>query len=141
MLLSPKYVKHSYILIVDEVEGINPEYFGEFLHTIRSAYHSRETHSLKSVIFVGVSNITGVVPDNDSPFNISDSLQMDYFRREELFELYAQHKTETGQIFAPEVKEKVFAITAGQPGLVNGCRLRAITDVFRFQTDVFRFGT
>jgi len=112
------------ILIVDEVEGINPEYFGEFLHTIRSAYHSRETHGLKSVIFVGVSNITGVVQDNASPFNISDSLQMDYFTREELFELYAQHETETGQIFAPEVKEKVFAITAGQPGLVNGFGLR-----------------
>jgi len=117
---------NKYVLIIDEVEGINPEYFGEFLHTIRSAYHSRENHNLKSVIFVGVSNITGVVQDNASPFNISDSLQMDYFTREELFELYAQHETETGQIFAPEVKEKIFAITAGQPGLVNGFALRLV---------------
>ena len=32
------------VLIIDEVEGINSEYFGKILHTIRNAYHSRETH-------------------------------------------------------------------------------------------------
>jgi len=31
------------ILIIDEVEGINAEYFGDFLHSIRNAYHSRTT--------------------------------------------------------------------------------------------------
>ena len=59
----------KFVLIIDEVEGINPAYFGEFLHSIRNAYHSRQTHSLKSVILVGVSNIVGVVSDNASPFN------------------------------------------------------------------------
>jgi hypothetical protein len=108
------------VLIIDEVEGINPDYFGQFLHTIRNAYHSRETHGLKSVIFVGVSNITGVVQDNASPFNISDSLQVDYFTKTEVFDLLAQHETETGQKFAADVKEKIYAITVGQPGLVNG---------------------
>jgi hypothetical protein len=108
------------VLIIDEVEGINPEYFGQFLHTIRNSYHSRETHGLKSVIFVGVSNITGVVQDNASPFNISDSLQVDYFTKEEVFDLLGQHETETGQLFSLQVKEKIYAITVGQPGLVNG---------------------
>jgi hypothetical protein len=114
------------VLILDEVEGINPEYFGQFLHTIRNAYHSRENHGLKSVIFVGVSNITGVVQDNASPFNISDSLQIDYFTKEEVVDLLGQHETETGQLFASDVKEKIFAITAGQPGLVNGFAARLI---------------
>ncbi len=54
----------KFVLIIDEVEGINDEYFGDFLHSIRNAYHSRETHCLKSVILVGVSNIVGVVSDN-----------------------------------------------------------------------------
>jgi AAA-like domain len=115
-----------FVLIIDEVEGINPEYFGQFLHTIRNAYHSRETHGLKSVIFVGVSNITGVVQDNASPFNISDSLQVDYFTKQEVFDLLGQHETETGQQFAPKVKEKIYAITAGQPGLVNGFAAKLI---------------
>ncbi len=64
------------VLIIDEVEGINKEYFGDFLHSIRNAYHSRENHCLKSVILVGVSNITGIVSDNASPFNIADNLNV-----------------------------------------------------------------
>ena len=107
------------VLIVDEVEGINPEFFGEFLHSIRNVYHSRTEHSLKSVILVGVSNIVGVVKDHASPFNISDNLNVPYFTTEETFELIGQHETETGQLFHPSVKIRISDITANQPGLVN----------------------
>ena len=108
------------VLIIDEVEGINEEYFGDFLHSIRNAYHSRENHCLKSVILVGVSNIIGIVQDNASPFNIADNLNVPYFTKDEVFELLGQHETETGQLFDKKVKEKIWQITAGQPGLVNG---------------------
>ena len=108
------------VLIIDEVEGINPDFFGQFLHSIRNAYHSRESHALKSVILVGVSNIVGVVQDNASPFNIADNLNIPYFTDAETLELLGQHETETGQLFAPEVKAKISEITANQPGLVNG---------------------
>ncbi len=108
------------VLIIDEVEGINPEYFGTFLHSIRRAYHSRYSHCLKSVILVGVSNIVGVVNDNASPFNITDNLNVPYFTNKEVFELLALHETETGQKFDIKVKEKICQITANQPGLVNG---------------------
>ena len=108
------------VLIIDEVEGINAEYFGDVLHAIRNAYHSRANHTLKSVILVGVSNIVGVVQDNGSPFNIADNLNVPYFTDEEVAELLEQHETETGQLFAPSVKAKLSYITANQPGLVNG---------------------
>jgi predicted AAA+ superfamily ATPase len=108
------------VLIVDEVEGINPTFFGMFLHSIRNVYHSREHHALKSVILVGVSNIVGVVQDNASPFNIADNLNVPYFTNEETFELLGQHEAETGQLFDPSVKTKISEITANQPGLVNG---------------------
>ena len=110
----------KFVLIIDEVDGINPEYFGDFLHSIRNVYHTRETHCLKCVILVGVSNITGVVSDNASPFNITDNLNVPYFTNEEVYELLGQHETETGQIFADSVKQKICEITANQPGLVNG---------------------
>jgi hypothetical protein len=93
---------------------------GTFLHSIRNAYHSREKHSLKSVILVGVSNITGIIQDNASPFNIADELPLTYFTDAETKELLEQHTTETGQQFAPEVVAKISEITANQPGLVNG---------------------
>ena len=110
----------KYVLIIDEVEGINKEYFGDFLHSIRNAYHSRENHSLKSVILVGVSNIVGIVQDNASPFNIVDNLNVPYFTENEVYELLHQHEEETEQLFEKSVKEKIWQITAGQPGLVNG---------------------
>lgn len=108
------------VFIVDEIEGLNPDMFGQFLHTIRNLYHSRESHSLKSVILVGVSNIVGVVSDNASPFNIADNLPIPYFTAEEVTELLGQHTRETGQIFGTKVVDKIYEITAGQPGLVNG---------------------
>ncbi|MCS7035632.1 MAG: AAA-like domain-containing protein, partial [Saprospiraceae bacterium] len=108
------------VLIIDEIEGLNPELFNQFLHAIRNLYHSRQDHSLKSVILVGVTNILGVVSDNASPFNIADNLDLPYFTREEVSELLGQHEVETGQLFDAAVKEKIYQITAGQPGLVNG---------------------
>ena len=108
------------VLIIDEVEGINPDFFGQFLHAIRNAYHSRTQHALKSVVLVGVSNIVGVVKDNASPFNVTDNLNIPYFTDEETLELLNQHERETGQLFDPSVKAKISEITANQPGLVNG---------------------
>ena len=108
------------VLIIDEVEGINPDFFGSVLHSIRNAYHSRTRHALKSVILVGVSNIVGVVKDNASPFNVTDNLNIPYFTNEETLELLNQHERETGQLFDPSVKAKISEITANQPGLVNG---------------------
>jgi hypothetical protein len=108
------------VFIVDEIEGLNPNLFGQFLHTIRNLYHSRESHCLKSVVLVGVSNIVGVVSDNASPFNIADNLNVPYFTLEELRELIGQHTAATGQKFNPEVVDKIYDITAGQPGLANG---------------------
>ncbi len=121
-----KIENKKYVLIIDEVEGINSKYFGTFLHAIRSVYHSRETHSLKSVLLIGVSNITGVVQDNASPFNIADNLKMPYFSDMETMELFAQHETETGQLFDDRVKQKISKITANQPGLVNGFAHRLV---------------
>ncbi|MCX6584896.1 MAG: ATP-binding protein, partial [Candidatus Aminicenantes bacterium] len=108
------------VFIIDEIDGLNEEIFGQFLHTIRNLYHSRDRHGLKSIILVGVTNIVGVVQDNASPFNIADNLEVPYFTDEETFELLHMHEVETGQLFQPEVKKKICDITANQPGLVNG---------------------
>ena len=114
------YKDKKMVIIIDEIESLNPEIFGQFLHTIRNLYHTREKHCLKSVIFVGVSNIVGVVNDNASPFNIADNLNIPYFTNEEVFELLEQHESETIQNFNEKVKFKISEITANQPGLVNG---------------------
>ncbi|MDZ7879602.1 MAG: AAA-like domain-containing protein [Saprospiraceae bacterium] len=138
------------VLIIDEVEGINPEFFGSVLHAIRKAYHTRSNHSLKSVILVGVSNIVGIVKDNASPFNVTDNLNIPYFTDEETLELLNQHERETGQQFAPSVKHKISEITANQPGLVNGFAAKLVErfaeklvieypDYIKIEDDYLRF--
>ena len=117
-----------FVLIIDEVEGINPEILGEFLHSIRNLYHSRSEHGLKSVILVGVTNILGVIKDNASPFNIADNLNIPYFTNEETIELLGQHERETGHVFNPSVIKKISYITANQPGLVNAFANQLVTD-------------
>ena len=116
------------VIIIDEIESLNPEIFGQFLHTVRNLYHTRTRHCLKSVILVGVSNILGVVSDNASPFNVADNLAVPYFTDNEAFELMGQHETETGQLFEEVVKQKICQITAGQPGLVNGFAKKLVED-------------
>ncbi len=116
------------VLIVDEVENVNQQYINDFLHSIRKVYHSRLEHCLKSVILVGVSNIVGIIQDNASPFNIVENLNIPYFTKDEVFELLGQHETETGQLFDEKVKAKIYQITAGQPGLVNGFAWKLVND-------------
>jgi hypothetical protein len=113
------------VLVVDEVEGINTEYLNAFLHTIRALYHTREQHSLKSVILVGVKNITGVMQESVSPFNISEELEVPYFTNDEIIALLEQHEAESArlgksQVFSEKVRERICYMTGGQPGLVNG---------------------
>lgn len=108
------------ILVIDEIERFTKDYLNEFLHEIRKLYHKRDNHNLVSTVLVGVSNILGIIQDNASPFNIADNLEVPYFTKEETYELLGQHEKETGQRFAVEVKEKIYRITQGQPGLVNG---------------------
>jgi hypothetical protein len=115
------------VLIIDEIEGLNEDIFGLFLHTIRNLYHFRQEHSLKSIILVGVSNIVGVVQDNASPFNIADNLEIPYFTDEETAELLHMHEKETGQRFDRKVIEKISTVTANQPGLVNSFANQLVT--------------
>jgi hypothetical protein len=123
------------VFIIDEIEQVNPAMFNQFLHAIRAYYHHREMHNLKSVVLVGVSNITGIIQDNASPFNIADNFDIPYFTKEEVIELYEQHQNESGQVFEEKVKNQIHYITAGQPGLVNGFGLR-VSEQYKNQNPV-----
>ncbi|MEM0993247.1 MAG: AAA-like domain-containing protein [Bacteroidota bacterium] len=123
-----KIKEKELVLIIDEIEGLNNTYLNEFLHSVRSLYHTRQSHSLKSVILVGVTNITGVIQDNASPFNIADNLDIPFFTKQETEALLGQHEQETGQLFEDRVKASVSEITANQPGLVNGFAHKLVTD-------------
>jgi len=107
------------ILIIDEFDGVPAAALGDLMHTFRKMYHKKELHSLHSLILVGVRNISDVVLDHASPFNIADELEVPYFTKAEVEELIGQYEQESGQAFQKKVVVKIYESTLGQPGLVN----------------------
>ena len=108
------------ILIIDEVEGCPESIISDLMHIFRDMYHNKDSHSLHSLILVGVSNISGLIMDHASPFNIADELIIPYFTAEEVRGLIGQYEDESGQKFEHRVVDKICQDTAGQPGLVCG---------------------
>ena len=109
------------VLIIDEFDGIPHLALSDFLYTLRQIYHTpAESRCPYSVGIVGVKSIAQLNYDRSiSPFNIQDEFTLPNFTLEQVEELLSQYTTEVGQPFAPDVIEKLYQQTAGQPFLVN----------------------
>ncbi len=107
-------------LVIDEIEGCPESVISALMHTLREMYHKKQLHALQSLILVGVSNISGIIMDYASPFNIADELIIPYFTEGEVKDLISQYEAESSQEFEDKVKQKIYQDTAGQPGLVCG---------------------
>ncbi len=109
------------VLIIDEFDGVPEAAAKGFLRSLRRIYLSgREVRCPYSVGIVGVKSITQLNYDRSiSPFNIQDEFTLPNFTLDQVQELLAQYTEEVGQPFAPDVVEKLYQQTAGQPFLVN----------------------
>jgi hypothetical protein len=117
-------------LIIDEFDGLNAPYLGDVLHLFRDIYHARgQKYNLHSLILIGVRNLTEINLEHASPFNTNDEIRLSSFTREETLDLMGQYEAESGQRFAPEVKERIYYETQGQPGLVNALCKRMVEDL------------
>jgi hypothetical protein len=103
---------------------------GSFLHLIRPIYHFRDKgYNLHSLILVSVRNLAEINLGDSPPFNIGEDLRLRFFTHEETFDLIGQYETESGQLFAPEVKERIFYETQGQPELANVLCKKMVQDL------------
>lgn len=109
------------VLIIDEFDGIPQLALSDFLYTLRQIYHTpAEARCPYSIGIVGVKSIAQLNYDRSiSPFNIQDEFTLPNFTLDQVEELLSQYTTEVGQPFAPDVIEKLYQQTAGQPFLVN----------------------
>ena len=109
------------VLIIDEFDGVPEAAAKGFLRSLRRIYLSgREVRCPYSVGIVGVKSITQLNYDRSiSPFNIQDEFTLPNFTLDQVQELLAQYTEEVSQPFAPDVVEKLYQQTAGQPFLVN----------------------
>ena len=117
------------VLLLDEVDSLYGDVLISTLRQLRDGFQSRPQHFPQSVALVGLRDISEyrLRPRTDnfaigagSPFNIkAKSFFLPIFSREEVRGLLDQHTQDTGQVFSPEVFEKLYEYSGGQPWLTN----------------------
>ena len=116
------------VLLIDEIDTLVGDTLISVLRQLRSEYDRRPSHFTQSVILCGVRDVRDYriyfqsgrhAYQGGSAFNIkAESLLLATFRSR-LRELLAQHTAERGQAFEAGVIEHIWALTCGQPWLVN----------------------
>ncbi len=117
------------VLLIDEIDALVGDTLISVLRQLRSEYDRRPHHFAQSVILCGVRDVRdyqihsqreGSNVSGGSAFNIkAKSLLLGDFSAAEVRELLAQHTSERGQAFEDGAAERIWALTCGQPWLVN----------------------
>ena len=117
------------VLFFDEIDALRGQSLIAVLRQLRDIYGARPDAAPWSVALCGLRDVrdykakSGGDPERlgtSSPFNIKiESVRLGDFTAGQVSALYAQHTAETGQPFTAEALERAFALTRGQPWLVN----------------------
>lgn len=128
------------VLIFDEIDALQPQTLQSVLSQLRSSFMERPERFPSSVILCGMKDVRDyklaagsaapIDAGSASPFNIMErSLRLPDFTAEEVSALYQQHTDETGQPFTPEAKDRAWALTQGQPWLVNALAREVVEEL------------
>jgi DNA polymerase III delta prime subunit len=117
------------VLFFDEIDTLVGITLRNVLSQLHAGYPKRPDYFPWSVILCGLRDVrdyreaAGKDPDrfgSSSPFNIKlESIRLGNFLLDEVRALYGQHTAETGQPFTEEAVRRAFALTGGQPWLIN----------------------
>jgi DNA polymerase III delta prime subunit len=129
------------VLLLDEVDSLYDDVLISTLRQLRDGFQSRPQHFPQSVALVGLRDIREyrlrARADNPSigagsPFNIkAKSFFLPIFSREEVRGLLDQHTQDTGQVFSPEVFEKLYEYSGGQPWLTNALANEIVAEMLQ----------
>ena len=123
------------VLLIDEIDAMQGDSLLAVLQQLRAGYPMRPGHFPQSVVLCGLRDMKDYrIESTGSPFNIAaKSLRLGDFSQKETLALLGQHTKETGQAFAQEALDAIWAQTQGQPWLVN-----ALADLTCFQSGAVR---
>ncbi len=116
------------VVFLDEIDALRDDVLIAVIRQLRDGHPNRPKAFPWSLGLIGLRDVRdykvasggGEHLHTASPFNIKvRSLTMREFTADEVIELYAQHTAETGQAFAPDALLEAYALTQGQPWLVN----------------------
>jgi hypothetical protein len=129
---------HPLVLFLDEIDALQDAALLSVLRQLRAGYTDRPTGAPHALALIGLRDVrdykvaSGGSPrlGSASPFNIKTrSLTLSDFTAPEVATLYQQHTSDTGQIFTPEALAHAFALTQGQPWLVNALAKVAVEEL------------
>lgn len=124
------------VIFIDEIDALRDAALISVLRQLRDGYPNRPNGFPQSIGLIGLRDVRdykvaaggsdrALSPQENrlntaSPFNVKvESLTLRNFTHAEVAELYGQHTAETGQGFTEEAIAQAFALTQGQPWLVN----------------------
>ena len=107
------------ILFIDKFDKLPPRIIDHLVNLFRDMYLDRQSFCIYGLALIGVRAVLGVDSERGSPFNIQRSLHVPNFTVDEVTDLFDQYQQESGQTVEPEVVQRVFETTNGQPGLVG----------------------
>ncbi len=117
------------VLLIDEIDALVGDTLLAVLRQLRAGYAWRPEGFPQSVILCGVRDVRDYrihslqsqsVITGGSAFNVrAESLRLGDFLRTEVEALLQQHTDATGQHFTPDAMAHIWALTQGQPWLVN----------------------
>ena len=123
------------VLLIDEIDTLVGDSLISVLRQLRANYDRRPSHFPQSVILCGVRDVRdyqiyssreGTNVKGGSAFNIkAESLRLGDFSQSEVRNLLAQYTAERGQAFEAAAVERIWALTCGQPWLVNALAYEA----------------
>ena len=136
-----KSQKRPIVLLIDEIDALFDDVLISVLRQLRDGYQSRPKGFPSSVALVRLRDVRDykvrIRPDSNSlgtgsPFNIkAESIFMNNFTKEEVFELLEHHTKETRQEFPVEVKQEIFDLSKGQPWLVNAIANQVVAKILK----------
>ncbi len=127
------------VLLLDEVDALVGDTLISLLRQLRAGYTQRPRHFPHTVVLCGVrdlrdyrihSSAQQAIITGGSAFNIkAKSLRLGDFSQAEVVALLDEHTAETGQGFTAQALERVWALTRGQPWLVNALAYETCFDM------------
>ncbi len=123
------------VVFLDEVDALRDSVLLSVLRQLQEGYRNRPDAFPSSLALIGLRDVSDYKIAEDgrehlgtaSPFNIMvRSITLRNFTRDEVAELYQQHTDDTGQGFEAEAVDQVFALTQGQPWIVNALALEIV---------------
>ena len=127
------------VLLIDDLDALRIDIIPPFLAQIRDGFQCRPERFPGTIAFTGLHKIgeyqnrakEGLnIPDSGPPFNIlASSFFLPAFSKEEVRSLLLQHTDDTGQVFSPEVMDKLYEYSGGQPWLTNALANEIVREI------------